>query len=287
MRMPPPPPPTTSATAAASRSEEDAAGGAPGGWGQQQREAGVVSDLPRSAPTTDVGDDNSAGPGDGRDSKALRWGYDPAGAAAGVGVKSCVCGPMEAQPVSTAPSLPVEWLFGAREIANAVRSGSSSNNKKGGGEDTALEAQSSAGLELGKGVTSDGAGGDTLPAAAAAAAGGDAASGVVCTEKDGAGGVQGGAGAGGQTADGGAGAFAGAGTGGSEGEGEANRDFGVASPPPSSGSWFQSGLQSPGGGPAGPMPSAGRPAEGGGGGVAHEGGAGGQDRQKAPSAVDK
>ncbi|CAM9694934.1 unnamed protein product [Pylaiella littoralis] len=312
MRMSPPPPPTTTATTAttaavtsqgavaaaaaevevaATKGGEDDAERAPGGKGRPQQESSVGSDEPRSAPTTDD-DGGSVGVGEGaaRGSKALRWGYDSACPAAGGGVKSSVGrGPTGTQPLSTAPSLPVEWLSEAREMANAVRSSSSnsgSNNGGGGAGNagSALEVQNSAELELVKGVHPDAdADGNVLPAAAAAGAvaGGDAASGVACTDKDGAGGMQGGGG-GGQTVDGGTGA----GASGSE-EGEANGDFGVASPPPSSGSEFQIGAQSLGGGPAGPMPTAGRPAAGGSGGVAHEGGAGGQDRQNVPSAVDK
>ncbi|CAN0381503.1 unnamed protein product, partial [Ectocarpus sp. 8 AP-2014] len=185
----------------------------------------------------------------------LRWGCDTAPACMDSGESS----PRRPLVLSTAPSLPPEWLFGAREVvANTAC-----------GDEAAAAAPT--GVEE-EGPQHDapprsGAASDTgSEGEAAAAAGGDAASGV-CTETAG----------GGQAEDprrqeagGGAG-----------GEGET---FGVASKPPlPSGSGRQSGAQSPGGGPSRPLASAGLPAEGGGGAVAREGMA----KQKAPTAVDR
>ncbi|CAM9306207.1 unnamed protein product, partial [Ectocarpus sp. 12 AP-2014] len=188
----------------------------------------------------------------------LRLGCDMAPACKDSGESS----PRRPPVLPTAPSLPPEWLFGAREVvANATCSD----------EAAAAAAAAPTGVQE-EGPQHDppsrsGAASDTgSEGDAAAAAGGDAASGV-CTETAG----------GGQAED----------PRRQEADGRAGGDektFGVPSKPPlHSGSGRQSGAQSPGGGPSRPLASAGLPAEGGGGTVAREGVA----KQRAPTAVDR
>ncbi|CAM9986614.1 unnamed protein product, partial [Ectocarpus fasciculatus] len=177
----------------------------------------------------------------------LRWGYDTAAAC----MDSSESSPRRPPVVSTAPSLPPEWLFGAREVV-----------AKAAGAPTGVEEEGPRHDALGCAASDTGSDGE-----ATAAAGGDAASGV-CAET--AGGGQAEEPRRRQEADGGAGGK--------------EETVGVASKPPlPSGSGRQSGAQSPGGGPSRPLASAGLPAEGGGGGVAREGMA----KQKAPTAVDR
>ncbi|CAN0075951.1 unnamed protein product, partial [Hapterophycus canaliculatus] len=197
--------------------------------------------------------------------EGLWWGYDPTGAAAGGRVGGS--GPRrEAQPMPTAPSLPEEWLFGAREVANAVRSG-------GAAASTTTESQASA-PDSSPRLPSCSDGSVDADGEVAPAAGGEAASGLY-TETEGAGGEKGGGG--GEAV---------------EKEEEEEEELagtgcsGVAWPPLLAGSGRQNDVQSPGGGPSRPLSSAGLPAEGGGRGFAHDGGAAGQERLKAPTAVD-
>ncbi|CAN0439808.1 unnamed protein product [Ectocarpus sp. 12 AP-2014] len=188
----------------------------------------------------------------------LRLGCDMAPACKDSGESS----PRRPPVLPTAPSLPPEWLFGAREVvANATCSD----------EAAAAAAAAPTGVQE-EGPQHDppsrsGAASDTgSEGDAAAAAGGDAASGV-CTETAG----------GGQAED----------PRRQEADGRAGGDektFGVPSKPPlHSGSGRQSGAQSPGGGPSRPLASAGLPAERGGGTVARESVA----KQRAPTAVDR
>lgn len=175
----------------------------------------------------------------------LRWGYDTAAAC----MDSSESSPRRPPVVSTAPSLPPEWLFGAREV---VANASCSDEAAAAGAPTGVGEEGPRHDALGCAASDTGSDGE-----AAAAAGGDAASGV-CAET--------------------------AGGGQAEEPRRRQETFGVASKPPlPSGSGRLSGVQSPGGGPSRPLASAGLPAEGGGGGVAREGMA----KQKAPTAVDR
>lgn len=203
-------------------------------------EVGAPSDEPRSG-------EGIAGRSE------VRWGYDTAAAAC---MDSGESSPRRPPTLSTAPSLPPEWLFGAREIvANAACSNEAAAAPTGvEGPLDDVPSRSGAASDTG----SDGE--------AATAAGGDAASGV-CTETAGGGQAEEPRR---QEADGGAG-------------GKEETSGVVSNPPLPSGSGRQSGARSPGGGPSRPLASAGLPAEGGGGGVAREGMA----KQKAPTAVDR
>lgn len=191
------------------------------------------------------------------------------------------------ESVSSAPSLPEEWLIGARAMqANRARA-SSSSPRCGGG--AAAAAAASATAVAARRLSSDDAryggsventlGYDVGGAGTIPAAGGEAARGVGA-EMDGASGHGGGA-AGATAAAGGGDVGGGSGDRAIKLAGEEGGDSGMASPP-STGS--RSGVQSPGGGPSRSMATAGLPAEGGGGGFRESAW---QERQRTTTAVDR
>lgn len=187
----------------------------------------------------------------GSDGREWRWGSREPTAMTAVPSQERVAIATERQ--SSAPSLPQEWLLGARAMADSgARALLSMSGCDGDGDGVGALPDCGGSVEEGGRKDWD------------FAAGGEAASGVH-TEKDGAGGMQGGSCV--DIADGSA-DYPATSSGGTNncwmsGSGGMRWDSGRESPFPPSGG--RSGAQSPGGGPSRSLATAGLPAEGGGG----------------------